>query len=87
MSINTEPRWYQDLMAKDIQMHGQAQPKYKFHDPVPNNIVLNAGEEEMIKVTKDGFYVRGVKVEQGPQEAEEVYAAFKAWLTWANLNR
>ena len=74
-------------MAKDIQMHGQAQPKYKFHDPVPNNICLNAGTEEMIKVTEDGFYVRGVKVEQGPDEARQVYEAFKQWVAWASLTR
>lgn len=87
MSTNTEPQWYQDLMAKDVQMHGPALPKIKFHDPVPNNIVLNAGMEEMIKVTEDGFYVRGVKVEQGPEEAQQVYEAFRQWLTWGSLTR
>lgn len=74
-------------MAKDIQMHGQAQPKYKFRDPAHNNIVLNAGTEEMIKVTEDGFYVRGVKVEQGPDEARQVYEAFKQWIVWGSLTR
>ena len=74
-------------MAKDIQMHGQSHPKYKFHDPTPSNICLNAGSEEMIKVTEDAFYVRGVKVEQGPDEARQVYEAFKQWVAWASLTR
>lgn len=74
-------------MAKDIQLHGRAQPKYKFHDPVPNNIVLTAGTEEMIKIADDGFYVRGVRVEQGPDEARQVYEAFKQWLVWGSLTR
>jgi hypothetical protein len=37
-------------------------------------------KEEMIKINKDGFWVRGIKVEQGPWEAEEVYFAFKKFL-------
>lgn len=85
MSTNTEPQWYQDLMAKDCETG--TYDRYKIRDPEPNNIVLNAGSDEMIKVTKDGFYVRGVKVEQGPEEAEQVYAAFKEWLSWASLTR
>lgn len=87
MATNTEPQWYQDLMAKDVQMHGRAQPKVKFHDPEPSNIVLAAGTDEMIKISEDGFYVRGVLVPQDAKEAEEVYAAFKQWLSWATLNR
>ena len=38
------------------------------------------GMVEMLKISKDGFWVRGVKVEQGPGEAEEVYNAFKSYL-------
>ena len=45
------------------------------------------GGDEMIKVTKDGFYVRGVRVPVDDKEAETVYLAFKQWLTWANLQR
>lgn len=43
--------------------------------------------QEMLRISKDGFYVRGVKVEQDDREAELVYNNFKQWLTWAQLNR
>jgi len=52
-----------------------------------DNIKLTGGGEEMLRVEKDGFYVRGVKVEADAKEAEQVYKAFKEWLTWANLSR
>ena len=42
---------------------------------------------EMLRIASDGFYVRGVKLEQNEQEAEKVYNAFHQWLTWATLNR
>ena len=53
--------------------------------PPENNIVLYAGEE-MLKVAPDGFYIRGIKVKQDDKEAEEVYNAFKQWLSWSVLN-
>jgi len=37
-------------------------------------------------VAKDGFYVRGVKVEADAKEAKAVYEAFKSWMTYAILN-
>ena len=40
----------------------------------------------MLKVSPEGFWVRGVKVEQTDKEAETVYNAFKAWMMWAKLN-
>ena len=52
-----------------------------------NSITLCAsGNEEMLKITQTGFYVRGKKVKQDDKEAEVVYNAFRAWLTWAQLN-
>jgi hypothetical protein len=51
-------------------------------------ISLHAAQgDEMIRVTKQGFYVRGVRVPVDDQEAETVYNAFKQWLTWANLQQ
>ena len=56
-------------------------------EPKHNDIVLTGGGEEMLRIDKDGFYVRGVRVEADAKEAEQVYRAFKQWLTWANLSR
>jgi len=61
--------------------------EFAFHDPKPNNIVLNAGGTEMLKVAEDGFYVRGVKVPVDDKEAATVFNAFKQFLVWAELNR
>jgi hypothetical protein len=52
-----------------------------------NNITCLAGGEEMLRVGPEGFWVRGVKVEQDDTEAATVYNAFKAWMAWAQLNR
>ena len=50
-------------------------------------IILHAGsDDEMLRVTADGFYVRGVKVPVDENEALTVYNAFCAWMTWAALN-
>ena len=48
---------------------------------------MHAGSnDEMLRITADGFYVRGVKVPMDDNEALEVYNAFRAWMTWAALN-
>jgi hypothetical protein len=52
-----------------------------------DNISLNAGGTEMLRVAKDGFYVRGERVPVDDKEAETVYNAFKQFLVWAELNR
>jgi hypothetical protein len=52
-----------------------------------NTIILNTGTSEMLRVARDGFYVRGKRVNQDDKEAEIVYNAFSQWLTWATLNR
>ena len=43
--------------------------------------------DEMLRVTRDGFWVRGVRVEQDDKEAETVYNAFKQWMAWASLTQ
>ena len=53
-----------------------------------NEITLYGNsKDEMLKITQDGFYVRGVKVPQDEREAESVYKTFHQWLTWATLTR
>jgi len=64
--------------------------EYKLHDPEPSAITLHTGgvnSDEMIRIDRDGFYVRGKKVPVDDREAETVYNAFKQWLAWANLQR
>lgn len=53
----------------------------------PNIITCMAGGVEMLRVTPEGFWVRGVPVEQDDTEAQVVYNAFKSWMSWAQLNR
>ena len=55
--------------------------------PPKNNIFFNAGQAEMLKVTEDGFYVRGVKVEADEKEVAAVYRAFKEFLVYHALTR
>lgn len=55
-----------------------------------NSITFYAGGDEpneMLRITPEGFYVRGVKLEQDEKEAALVYNAFREWMTWAALNR
>lgn len=44
-------------------------------------------DSEMLRISKDGFYVRGQKVLQDEREAAMVYHAFKEWLTLQSLTR
>ena len=53
----------------------------------PNVIKCFAGGSEMLRVGPDGFWVRGVKVEQDEHEAQAVYEAFKQWMSWNYLER
>ena len=55
--------------------------------PAEKSIVLQCGDEEMIRIAEDGFYVRRVRLEQDDKEIKEVYNCFKEWLTWSTLNR
>ena len=52
-----------------------------------NTISLHTGGTEMLRVSHDGFYVRGERVPADDKEAETVYNAFKQFLVWAELNR
>ena len=55
-----------------------------------SNITLYAGGDgpnEMLRITPEGFYVRGVKLKQDEKEAALVYNAFREWMTWAALTR
>jgi hypothetical protein len=61
---------------------------YNFHEILyPNNVIMKSGNTEMLRVSEDGFYVRGVRVEADDREAATVYAAFKEFLVWNRLSR
>ena len=61
--------------------------EYRFHEPAQSATTFYSGKDEMLRVASDGFYVRGVRIEQDDREAEVVYNAFKQWLAWANLQQ
>jgi hypothetical protein len=53
-----------------------------------NTIVFKTDSQtEMLRVAPDGFYIRGVKVEQGPEEAQAVYKAILQIIMWDTLKR
>ena len=64
-----------------------SKPLISFEPPPKNDITLRSGTTEMLKISEDGFYVRGVKLEQDDTEAKQVYNCFKEWLTWSTMNR
>ena len=82
MSVNTDLVWYQNM----VKANAVNTKPVVFTSP-KNDITLCSGETEMLRVAEDGFYVRGVKLEQDDKEVKEVYNAFKEWLTWSTLNR
>jgi hypothetical protein len=53
----------------------------------PNNIIFYSGKNEVLRVSEDGFYVRGERVPAEQNEAEAVYRAFKAFLVWHGLTK
>lgn len=58
-----------------------------FANNVPNSFVFYVGDECMLKIDKDGFYVRGKRVNQDDNEAETVYNAFMTMLSYHTLTR
>ena len=61
---------------------------YKIQDTTkPSSLIMTVNQTEWIKISDDGFWVRGQKVEQDPQEARIVYEAFREFLMWTNLTR
>jgi len=63
--------------------------EYTFRDPdrEPSAVIINCGDVEHIRLTKTGFFVRGIAVKQDDREAEIVYNAFREFLTYHALTR
>lgn len=76
-----------DIDLGDIGGGGGYPWMYDDYGNSQDNIRLTGGGEEMIRIEKDGFYVRGEKVPQDEKEAKRVYEAFKQWLTWSIIDR
>lgn len=76
-------------MKKKRALAASREPEYTFRDPATesNSIIFNTGTEEHLKVARDGFYVRGKKVNQDDREAEIVYNAFREFLIYHALAR
>lgn len=60
----------------------EAVPVITMTAPPENSVVLSCANEEMLRIATDGFYIRGVKLEQNDTEAKQVYNTFKQWLEW-----
>jgi len=60
----TLAQWNQQVEHETYQLHE--------HNPDAAITMMASGADEMIRVTKEGFWVRGVKVEQDDKEAETV---------------
>jgi len=52
-----------------------------------HSVTFFCGGDEILRVSQDGFYVRGQRLEQDDKEAEQVYNSFTQWLAWQQLNR
>ena len=60
----------------------------QLHTPIgAPSVSFHCSNDGMLKITSDAFYVRGQPVPIDAQEANTVYEAFRAWLTWTNMQR
>jgi hypothetical protein len=87
LDLHDEVMQYALDVWKEEYEHIYNEPDVKFHSYDTNQITLIAGQNEMLRITDDGFYVRGIRVEADDNEAKRVYNAFKEFLVWAALNR
>ena len=81
--------YWKDTDWQEVNSWSEHNVDYEIRTPTPDaSISMHAqGGDEMIRVARDGFYVRGVRVPADDQEAETVYLAFKQWLAWASLQQ
>jgi hypothetical protein len=73
-----------DFMIQETQELGVPITHMNMKDTITFRSSTNS---EMLRISPDGFYVRGVRIQQDEREAEMVYKTFHQWLTWATLNR
>ena len=44
------------------------------------NVIFNGPQGEMLRLSREGFYVRGELVPQDAKEARRIHNAFLAWM-------
>jgi hypothetical protein len=49
--------------------------------------VFNAGNKEVLRIAPDGFYVRGVKLEQDETEARRLFDALMAFMSGRGFDK
>jgi hypothetical protein len=87
--MGEEHQMWQDWISRQIIEEEWDEAFYNNKTTNNHTIKFNTGsgeDIEMLRVSPDGFYVRGVKVEADAMEAEKVYLAFKQWLAWTALS-
>ena len=62
-------------------------PAISIEEPPENNITFHTGPSVMLKITEEGFYVRGKKVRANKNESAAVYKAFKQFLVYHALTK
>lgn len=79
----TSDNRYMGIIAQELP------PEIVQEEPVNNNITFHPGPglQPMLVINENGFWVRGVKVEQDEKEAAAVYKAFKQFMVEAELRR
>jgi len=81
--------YYKHPTYQDVDSCSEYNVEYQFHTPEKPNAIslMMAGNDEMLRIAEDGFYVRGQRVPADDKEAETVYLAFKQWLAWAHIQK
>ena len=83
MAVNTEPAWYQKRLRKE----DTTPTPVLTTNPTENTITFKCGDDSILSISEDGFFVRGVKVPVDDKEALAVYNAFSEWMNWQILQR
>jgi hypothetical protein len=69
-------------MNDDYRVPLSAETGTAFRGTPSNNIIFFAKDStEMIRIAPDGFYVRGVKLEQDETEARQLFDALMGFLS------
>jgi hypothetical protein len=90
-SLITETDFYHAVLGADTSyssdMYYTSVNDIQFVDNTRDaDIVLYQGSEEMLKISPQGFWVRGQLVPQDSNEGTAVYQAIRQWAIWNRLH-